>query len=834
MEDFMGIFNKIKNKYNERLQVRNEICADLIADINIALHEKNSLFLEEDSFIDVNRADIWENKYSDLYRDIQNIRKLKRSENYSILLGAVAMFHKESDAFKDDIRNHNEAVAKRKLEKAYDLIGDVEGRKLDEQQMMCILKESHNHLVIAGAGTGKTTTIVGKIKYMLRSCRCKPEEILVLSFTNVSAAEMKTRIEKETGEKIMASTFHKLGMSIISRYEGIMPKITKLNMHDFIREQMAVNMKNPFYLKLLADYVDFGKFVIRSEFDFENEKEYQDYLRLNPPKTLNGELVKSYGEMNIANFLKRNGITYEYEKEYEKDTRTEEYGQYYPDFYLTDYGIYIEYFGINRNGKVPPYFSSRHGRNPSEEYNDSIQWKRNTHKENSTKLIECYSYEISEGDLTENLEKKLKQAGVEFKPVPAEKLWEQIVKEENGILGGLVELFETVITLSKNNNYSIENLYNLNARTYRDKGINSFIALVEPVYNAYEEYLKNNNEIDFNDMINKAAGYIKEGGIDSPYRYVIVDEYQDMAKARYNLLKVMRESADYELFCVGDDWQSIYRFAGSDIGLTLNFEQYWGATERSKIETTYRFNNSLIEISGDFIMKNPRQLIKDIKGKSNDYRFALAEINAYKEDIAVDFMVEALDDLPKNSSVFFIGRYSFDSKLLDKNRKLTCEYDVPTGRVKVKYGRRPDLKMEFVSAHKSKGLQADYVFIINNKNSRTGFPSQIQDAPVLKMLLDNNEQFPFAEERRLFYVALTRAKVKTFLLTVSGMESEFVMELREKYGERLKYRKNICPLCGGRLIKHTGIYGDFLGCSNYRKTGCTYKRTLKEHKKELL
>ena len=137
---------------------------------------------------------------------------------------------------------------------------------------------------------------------------------------------------------------------------------------------------------------------------------------------------------------------------------------------------------------------------------------------------------------------------------------------------------------------------------------------------------------------------------------------------------------------------------------------------------------------------------------------------------------------------------------------------------------RNDLEMRFITAHKSKGLQADYVFIINNKNNGMGFPSKIQDDPLVDCLLEGKETFPFAEERRLFYVAVTRARVKSYLVVVEGKESEFVLEMEKSYERELKKEAFTCPLCGGRLEKQSGSYGEFYGCSNYGKTGCTFKR----------
>ncbi len=156
---------------------------------------------------------------------------------------------------------------------------------------------------------------------------------------------------------------------------------------------------------------------------------------------------------------------------------------------------------------------------------------------------------------------------------------------------------------------------------------------------------------------------------------------------------------------------------------------------------------------------------------------------------------------------------------------LTYGYDNSCGMVNVRYSNRPDLKIQFLSAHKSKGLQADYVFILNNKNTRSGFPSKIQDAPILKLLLEGHDDYPYSEERRLFYVALTRAKQKAFLLTIENHESEFVSELHKRYEKEMKNERFECPLCGGKVIRKNGRYGAFYGCSNYTK-GCRYTRDI--------
>nr|MCR4647568.1 UvrD-helicase domain-containing protein [Lachnospiraceae bacterium] len=695
------------------------------------------------------------------------------------------------------------------------------------QQMISIVKPSKNTLIIAGAGTGKTTTIVGKIKYLLKKGLYSPEEILVLSFTNASATEMSERINKESGYPIAASTFHKLGLEIIKKVEGKVPKIYSKPVSSFVREQMDSLVRNPVYLNKLCIYALFHRYGIRSESDFSTKEEYQEYLRMNAPVTLNGEHVKSYGEVDIANFLFQNQIRYEYEASYKFDTNDAEYGQYHPDFYLPDYDLYIEYFGINRSGNVADYFGGRDGLTASQTYQEGIDWKRKTHAEMHTSMLECYAYEKFENTLLANLEKKLQEKNVELKPLSSEELWKKISEKNNRIIDGIVELFGTVIALTKSNNYEFNYLEQLAAQ-HKDSRNNLYIlSLIKPIFEAYNDMLTKNNEIDFSDMINKAASYVHDGKYVNPYKYVIVDEYQDISKARFNLLNELRKSSFYELFCVGDDWQSIYRFAGSDINYIVDFEKYWGPTEIGKIETTYRFTNSLIDISSGFIMQNPRQLKKSIRGMSADTGFSLGVISGHTEKLAIQYMLERLDDLPHNSSVFFIGRYSFDADILKENDNLTVWYDNVSSDTIVTYSKRRDLKMKYMTAHRSKGLQADYVFIINNKESKLGFPSKIQDASIMDLLLEKAEVYPFAEERRLFYVALTRAKVKAFLVVADNQESGFAKELMKRYQEQLKKENYTCPKCGGRLVKKKGKYGEFFGCSNYGKNGCGYTRKIK-------
>lgn len=825
----MGFIKKIIDKHKATVRFRNKACDDLIVRIDRLCQEIIMTLLNPLLFIEPDERCEWLNQNEFLVGDLKKIQKLKKAVNFKTLLEKKTELYRTFHSLKNEIEKHNSKVIDLRIKKAYSLIGKVEGRYLDKQQMGCIVKEVHNHLVIAGAGTGKTTTIVGKVKFLVKSGKYKPKDILVLSFTNAFASELCYRITKETSCNIDVSTFHKLGLNIITSVNGIAPKITQLNLRKFVKEKLMENMQSEAYLNRLSSYLIYNRVISKNEFEFKTQAEYEEYLRINPPTTINNEKVKSYGEMDIANFLAQNGIKYIYEHPYKVDTRTKEYGQYKPDFYLPEYDIYIEYFGINENGEVPSYFKSVNGLTATQSYQASMKWKRETHNANKTVLIECYAYEKNKGVLFKDLKENLISNGVKLNQIDTKELWNQL-SSDNSILDGIIELFETVINLMKSNGYTISDIRKLNIRNSNFQMNNSVLSLVEPIYDSYCGYLKEHMEIDFNDMINLATKFVEQKKYINSYKCIIIDEYQDISKSRFRLLNNLRKSNDFNLFCVGDDWQSIYRFAGSDIGYILNFEQYWGCAEINKIETTYRFTQKLIEISGNFIMKNPTQIKKNIKGKNDTTGFCLSEISGYTEKAAIGFATQRLEDLPKDSSVFFIGRYSFDVKILTESELFECHYNNVSGFVDVKYAKRPDLKMSFVTAHRSKGLQADFVFIINNKKSKMGFPSKIQNAPILNLLLDDCDQYPYAEERRLYYVALTRAKKKVFLVTVNNQISEFAMELKERYKEALKREPWECPLCGGKLIKKSGTYGDFLVCSNFKVTGCQYKRKMNASK----
>ena len=775
-------------------------------------------------------------KLTDILQELKPLRGDAKSRSHNILykMGIVnselkdnlEAFSNKYDSFRNDATEHNKELLSRKSVEVGDLINPVEGRDLDRQQLSSIAFDIRSRLVIAGAGTGKTTTIIGLVKYLLKTGLAHPEEILLLSFTNASVNELKQRIIAETGERIDTNTFHRLGLKIIASADGKVPKISSADLNRFIKEEIERRRSDPRYLKALNEYLAYDYDSQKKESDFKSYSEYLRYLEENPLITLNGEKVKSFGEADIANFLAINGIPYEYEESYPIDTNDSQYGQYHPDFHLTGTNIYIEYFGTDRDGNVAKFMIDD---NPdaSEEYRQGIEWKKQIHQANNTKLIDLYAYNRSEGELQSELENKLRKLKVQFNPDSPSDTLRKNLGQDDMKLNALVSMFTTIILLVKGHGKKWEETFPQGESRGERKQLKRLENVIKPLYDAYQKSLRDNEEIDFEDMLNLATYCIEKGGFTHSYKYVIVDEYQDLSLSRYNLLRALRESKDYKLFCVGDDWQSIYRFNGCDVSYILDFEKYWGPSGICKIETTYRFTGDLLKLSTEFICRNKRQYPKNLMGAGKE-NCSVNPILAPSPFEARKMLAHIVSTIPEGSSVLFLGRYNHDVRLLN-SYGFTWKPDIADKTsILVKYDRRPDLTMRFMTIHGSKGLQANYVFTLNNKTGSFGFPSNRVESPVISMLLGGRDT-QLDEERRLFYVAMTRANRALYLLSYEGHESQFYREL---FGGPAFKRNEIgyCPICGGSLVLRDGRYGAFYGCSNYHSRGCKFKRTIEKEK----
>jgi len=736
------------------------------------------------------------------------------------------------------LKKLNEIFIKETLERQKEFFDNIDGKSLDIQQRMAIVIDELHNLVIAGAGSGKTLTILGKVAYLLK-CGTSPQEILLIAFTKKSAGELEERINRNLALGIKAQTFHKLGLDIITSNNKERPDIDDsfdtyledyfskelIQHHDDVQtflEFIGYYFNIPIELK--ADGTLGEKIEKEQNADLETLGEKYNRITVGEKKTIKGERVKSLEELIIANFLFLNGVEYEYEREYPHPTDKMR-KRYRPDFYIKDYDIYLEHFGIDKNGKCQ-WLSEIE----QKKYLDGIAWKRETHQTNGTKLIETYSYFQTEGKLLFNLKNLLLENNVKLSPITSDKML-LLVKEiqTENTNKEFIKLCGTFIKLFKSNGYDEsffitmkENISNTNNNNYFNQFLATrilhFLNIVEKIYLYYQARLAQNRAIDFSDMINNATYIVQEKG-SSPYKYIIIDEYQDIGMDRYKLIKAIIEKTSAHLMCVGDDWQSIYRFAGSDVNLITQFSKYWGETQISKIENTYRNSQELINTASRFVMKNQNQITKTLRSQKSCknpiclHYYNENNFNAVLEGL-LDYIVKKYGE---KANVLLLGRTNYDIEPLKadaftiKNNTVICK----------KYEQ---LKVQFLTVHKSKGLEADNVIILNMKNDKLGFPNKIADDPILQLFLPNEDNFAFAEERRLFYVALTRTRNKTFLLVPDHNASEFANEIKASChleipdGENLIINNPKCPRCKtGRLVTRqtndTNKY--FVGCSNF-------------------
>ncbi|GIP52924.1 UvrD-helicase domain-containing protein [Paenibacillus vini] len=748
-----------------------------------------------------------------------------------------------------NVVNWNQEYIQRELVRNKEFFDNIDGKSLDEQQRIAVLIDEDNNLVLAGAGSGKTLTISGKVKFLTEKKGVSPDDILLISFTNKAAEEMHDRIAKRLHVNVDVKTFHMLGMGIIARNSEKKPDILsdmKPIIQEYFRSVIYSSSKElekivtffGVYLNIPKDLEQFDSLGEYHEnqksLDFETLKGKLQKVTKNL-QTLKGETMKSLEETLIANFLFLNGIEYIYEKDYEYPTASKLYRQYKPDFFLPDYEIYIEHFGITEDYRTP-WLSSIE----EEKYIQGIHWKRALHKEKNTVLVESFSYFNKNGVLFSKLEENLRNKGVQFKKIDVRAVYEAIcIREKDYYFEEFIKLVGSFINLFKSNGYRQEHFTQLieenrqmnSQNTFMRNRNEIFLSLVQPIYEYYQNRLKDQNQIDFNDMINVATDNVKSNFTTFQYKYIIIDEYQDISQSRFQLIKAIKDKTNAKVVCVGDDWQSIYRFAGSDVQLFTKFGEYFGIYELLRIEKTYRNSQQLINVAGKFVMKNTNQLKKNlVSNKNNLQPIRIIGYSQNMYEVLAATIDEIVEKYGAKQSIMLLGRNNFDINFLKEQK----EFKVVEGKklIKVEYMKHKSLDISFMSTHKSKGLEADHVILINAKNSLLGFPNRIADDPVLSWVLTDQDSFDFAEERRLFYVALTRTQNNLYILAPERDASVFVRELINEHHiafETTFLQNSVlhnpkCLKCKtGLLVERKGQQQkSFLGCSNYPQCDKTY------------
>jgi DNA helicase-4 len=698
-------------------------------------------------------------------------------------------------------------------------LDDIESSPLTGEQARAVVAYDNRVHVIAAAGSGKTSVMVGRAAYAVHRGFTTPERVLLLAFNRDAALELRDRVERRftaaalpTG--VHATTFHAFGLEVIGAATGSKPTPAPW----VVNGQDAVVIAE-IVAHLRAEDASFGHAwdVFRLLYartsdspDAPVEADAWDRDRgVSGLRTFAGDIVRSEGERLLADWLYLHHVPYEYERPYGHATSNAQHRQYHPDFYYPDIDVWHEHWGVDADGNPPPSWTG---------YQQSMAWKRALHRQHGTTLIETTWAGIMAGTDLTALADELRGRGVDLRWDPHR------VAVGSGPVddADVIRLVRTFMTHVKSNALTPHALEErARAGLTRNPGRAAmFLRLYWPIHHAWQSRLAAGTYVDFDDMLTQAAEHLESGRYVSAYDLVMVDELQDTSRSRARLTRALVQGPGKHLLAVGDDWQSINRFAGADLDVLTCFHDYFGPGPTVYLTTTFRCHQSISDTASAFVTKNPTQLRKTVTSvhtgapdpaaragvqlrtvaHTSELSTAVAETLDELEAIATAGRIDHHDD--RLVAVDVLGRYRHDRQLLPA-------------------GCWPHLRLAFRTVHAAKGLEADYVIVPNLSTGRYGFPSQIADDPVLALAMGTVDTYPHAEERRLLYVAMTRARCGVILLAPSSSPSPFVAELLAD--GLVRHRSDIaaetpqpCPLCGrGVLTQRQGPYGRFWGCSTF-------------------
>ena len=744
-------------------------------------------------------------------------------------LRAVAFLDVAFDSWLD---GRNEQILHSETGRHRDFFDSVESRPLSGEQIRAVVCYDNRVQVVASAGSGKTSVMVARAAYAVRRGFVAADQILLLAFNKAAAVELQERVAEAfsavglDSAGVKATTFHAFGLAILGSAAGRKPRAAAwldagqdiemvMRIVDELREGSSDFAYRWDLFRLL--YARIGETLEGGEPDgWDSQARRQGF------RTANGEVVKSEGELLIANYLYFHGIEYSYERPYSHDVADAQHSQYRPDFhYVTPTGeLWHEHWGLDSSG------------NPRKDmtgYLESMRWKQALHAERGTTLVETtwaqVMFESGLADLRIELQTHgLKPDWNPDRPAPGSKP----VKHED-----LARLIRSFMSHVKSGSLTRQDLEErLLTRTPADARGRArlFLDLYFEIVVEWDAKLQADSAVDFEDMLLQAADHLDAGRVRTDWELVLVDEFQDASRARARLTRALMAGPDRYLLAVGDDWQSINRFAGADIAVMTGFADWFGPGPALRLQTTFRCPQRLCDTASAFVAKNPRQLRKTVRSAHATPGEPVRMIIASSADALTGEVKAELDHIAQVAArqrlggprpgarggspaqpvtVLVLGRYNFDRK---------C---VPPGTW-------PGLDITFRTVHSSKGLEADYVIVPNLTCGTYGFPSAIQDDPVLSLAMSDPDEYPHSEERRLFYVALTRARQQVTVLTVAGHESLFVVELvKDQQVDVVRSPgppPQLCPTCSqGTLVARSGPYGAFLGCSTFPRCRHTSK-----------
>ena len=682
---------------------------------------------------------------------------------------------------------------------------------LDDEQQTAIVTDDKHNLVVAAAGSGKTEVLITRIAYLIarKPDGIQPRRILAIAYQRKAREEIEQRLrDRYNIRNVNVKTFHKLGKDILEetgkefRRADIVDENKK---HEIIQKIFEEKIKNePAYYKL---FLKFAKTLHDKETkaDAKAKDEAVTYARERSYFSIDNTKVNSRAEKEIMDFFltsKLNGkpVAVRYEPDVDG---------FRPDFYLPQYDLFIEHWALDEKGEVPYWFSQS-----TEEYKRSMEIKKKWFTDHHKLLVETFAHEYRE-DYPERFIELLKKRVIEKLQLKNEGDFEFTFKTCDEIVEIAWQSYRTpiddivnFITTAKTYGLTPSKIAEKLRRNNWTRKQAAFGNLVLPVYSAYEEVLLEHGKIDFEDMINKAVDELdKDQNLRADvYDHILIDEYQDVSAQRYKLIKrLMERNPKCKLFCVGDDWQSIMGFSGSNLHFIVNFEQYFENPAITKISTNYRNMKTIVDAGADLIKNNTScQIQKPTVSNRKDVKPIRILRSPHKEEYERNYHRQTAEDClgriinciqngysPRDILVLsrcmrtrVAGGYRFISNVrafVEKAKELG---------VRLAYENIDSQnKVRLLTAHKSKGLEAKVVFLLNVTKGTYGFPCEIEDSSILEPAReDYPPQDSKEEERRLFYVAMTRAMEDLYIYTWEPAMSEFLEEIADyTIEERLSY-----------------------------------------------
>ena len=658
---------------------------------------------------------------------------------------------------------------------------------LDGEQSAAIASYGMHIQVIARAGSGKTTTLVNRAIFLQRHCHIPPNQLILLAFNRKAAEEIKERLEKYFGDSIPhVMTFHALAYAIVHPEEALLydePASNSLAKSRSLQNVIDDLLRDPKFkdeirLLMLEHFRTDWERIVSGGYHLE-KSEFIEYRRSLPNVSLRGEYLKSYGEKLIADFLFEHDISYKYERNYWWNGVN-----YRPDFTIflsSESGLIVEYFGLRGDP----------------DYDELMEDKREYWRHNdSWKLVEITPSDVSIGrdNFFNAFKQMLEEYGVKCSPLTEDEIWDRIkdraIDRFTSTVVGFIQRCRKLSLTPKQLTELVDSCRDLSSIEEQ------FLKIAQHLYVAYLERLSATGEEDFDGLMQRAASSIREGqtiferksgkGDLSDIRYMFIDEYQDFSDLFFKLVEAIRSQNDkIEFFCVGDDWQSINGFAGSDLQFYENFQHYFSPSCELYISKNYRSSKSIV-LLGNALMEGLGKPAESYKPDNGTILFGNLE----------NFIPSDREKERHNGDEISPAVLRLVSKLLatDKNvvllsRKNTLpwyvNYDAVQSRRKNGLDAYCDLirsyfpqelrdRVSTSTAHKYKGLQNDAVVVVDAVLQ--SYPLIHPDWFFLRVLGDSIDKI-ISEERRLFYVALTRAVDTLIILTENKSISPFLQDI---------------------------------------------------------